>query len=331
MSEKTAQHLGIACDVGVVQQRQYAVAARSARHGQDALHGGVGKHGVHVGRTLRVGAGEVAVARTQVRRLAHLEAQRLQALGGDVVGRPFVDGARWVDHGNGVARLQPARPHRGRPRGRRRGASGQGHAGRNRRSCGCSAGKKLATVRVHGLHFRWAFSRCAATGAARVRGRRGQSATTRWGYPQSRRAAWPAAGSRARPPARALSAPLARCWACSAGCDSSVISSKPLPMSASAPAGDSSVTSTAMPKLWMLPRSGLAKYSCCGRAGHVEPDRFLHTLRAQRVQHQDAPARALRLQPVGRRLQPPARLRGAARRSRAGPYRQRPAKLLRPA
>ena len=44
---------------------------------------------------------------------------------------------------------------------------------------------------------------------------------------------------------------------------------------------------------------GVGKVFLRWRAGHVDPDRLLHALRPQRVQHQDAPAGALRLQPCG--------------------------------
>ena len=48
-------------------------------------------------------------------------------------------------------------------------------------------------------------------------------------------------------------------WSSSAGCDSSVVSSKPVPMSSSCPCASSSVRSTAMPKEWMERWAGSAK------------------------------------------------------------------------
>ena len=71
-----------------------------------------------------------------------------------------------------------------------------------------------------------------------------------------------------------------------------------------------------MPNECTEPRTGFGEVMRRGRAGHVAPDRFLHALRAQRVEHhagggRRACARARRRRPRG-----PRRPRRAARRSR---------------
>ena len=101
-----AQEFGVTADQIKVHLRQHARAARAAGQGQDAVHAGVGKHGVDVGRALRVGAAIRAPARAQVGCFAHRKAQRLQRLGGAAVGLTLKDGVRRVDECHGVARAQ---------------------------------------------------------------------------------------------------------------------------------------------------------------------------------------------------------------------------------
>ena len=176
---ETGQHLGVAADVVVVEQRQDAVGARAAGERQQGIHARVGKQAVDVGRTLGVGAGKLAAAGPQVGPFTHLEAQGSEGVDGQFAGVVFVDRVGGVDQRDGGSRPQPrwldqrhgaARRLRGDLGLHRRGAKPEGCAQQGRP--GAAGGLFQPRTAV-------GFSRHGAAPGAPHGGRPGQSATTR--------------------------------------------------------------------------------------------------------------------------------------------------------